>query len=281
VNGETFAVTQDGAPCDPVLTPPGLSHGFNTATGLVSVTLPTGCAWNATTTNSWITIDSGTSGLGSGTVGYTVASNSQFTVRLGIITIAGADFTVSQAGAPCPTTLDLVSATLGHNASTGTVSVAVAGPCAWTTENTNAWVQILSGSGTSTGTVTYAVEPNTNITARAATLIIAGEVFSLTQNGAPCAYALTPTNQNLGPNAVTNSFIVTAQAGCAWTVDNTNSWITIQSGASGNGSGVVTYSLAANPIAVSRTGTISVADQSFAITQDAAACTFAISARTP
>jgi len=280
VNGETFAVTQGGAPCDPVFTPPTASFGFNTATGLVSVALPTGCAWNATTTNSWITINSGASGLGNGSVGYTVASNTQFTVRLGVITIAGANFTLSQASAPCPTTLNPVSATLSHSDSTGTVSVAVAGPCAWTTANTNAWVQILSGSGTSTGSVTYAVGPNTNITARVATLIIAGEIFTLTQNGAPCAYALTPTNQNLGPNAVTNSFAVTAQAGCAWAVDNTNSWITIQSGASGSGSGVVTYSLAANPLAVSRTGTILVAGQGFAITQDAAACTFSISPTT-
>ena len=47
---------------------------------------------------AWITITGGASGTGNGTVGYSVASNTTATSRIGTITIAGQTFTVTQAG---------------------------------------------------------------------------------------------------------------------------------------------------------------------------------------
>ncbi len=54
-----------------------------------------GCAWTAVSNVPWITITSGRSGTGNGTVQYSVASNTGG-VRTGTITIAGQTFTVIQ-----------------------------------------------------------------------------------------------------------------------------------------------------------------------------------------
>ena len=71
---------------------------------------------------------------------------------------------------------------------------------------------------------------------------------------------------------------VTALAGCAWTgVSNNTSWLTVTSGASGSGGGTVAFSAAANSSTSSRSGTLTIAGQSFSVTQPGVACTYAIS----
>jgi hypothetical protein len=64
----------------------------------VNVTSSAGCSWTAVSNASWITILSGASGSGNGTVNYSVAANSGTTSRSGSMTIAGQNFRVTQAG---------------------------------------------------------------------------------------------------------------------------------------------------------------------------------------
>ncbi|MGA2435094.1 MAG: BACON domain-containing protein [Bryobacteraceae bacterium] len=63
-------------------------------TGTVDVTA-SACSWTASSNKSWITITSGASGSGDGTVGFTVAANTG-AERSGSITITGNFFTVEQ-----------------------------------------------------------------------------------------------------------------------------------------------------------------------------------------
>ncbi len=55
------------------------------------------CGWTATSNDPWITITSGASGTGPGSVAYTVAANSGAD-RVGTITAGGQTFTINQAG---------------------------------------------------------------------------------------------------------------------------------------------------------------------------------------
>ncbi len=68
------------------------------------------------------------------------------------------------------------------------------------------------------------------------------------------------------------SIPVTAAAGVNWTANSNASWITVTGGASGSGSGVVSFSVAANTGAA-RSGTIIIAGQAFTITQQSATST--------
>ena len=66
--------------------------------GSVRVTTQTGCEWAAVSAASWMSITSGGTGTGSGTVGYTVATNNAVSSRTAASTIAGHLFTLRQAG---------------------------------------------------------------------------------------------------------------------------------------------------------------------------------------
>jgi hypothetical protein len=64
--------------------------------GSIEVVASTGCAWNAFESSGWIAITAGSSGIGVGTVNYTVSSNTGSSSRTATITVAGISHTVSQ-----------------------------------------------------------------------------------------------------------------------------------------------------------------------------------------
>ncbi len=64
--------------------------------GSINVTAGSGCAWTATRNRSWIAITGGASGIGDGTVTYSVASKTGTDGRTGAITVAGKTFNIRQ-----------------------------------------------------------------------------------------------------------------------------------------------------------------------------------------
>src|SRR4051812_47558598 len=277
----TFAFS---LPCTPTISP--TSSNLTTsaaATGSVAVSVGTGCTWAATSNASWITITSGASGLGNGTVNYSVSANTGTTSRTGTLTVAGNTFTVTQAAAPCTFTISPTSSTLTSAvATTGTVTVTAATGCSWTATSGATWITISAGaSGTGNGTVSYSVGANTGTTSRTGALTIGGQTFNVTQPAAPCTFTIAPTLSNLTASvATTGTVTVTAGTGCGWTATSNAAWLTISAGASGSGNGTVNYSVAANTGTTSRTGTLTVAGQTFTVTQAGAPCTFTISPTT-
>ena len=82
-----------------------------------------------------------------------------------------------------------------------------------------------------------------------------------------CTYSISPTSKHFGSNGGTGSVNVTTQAGCAWTAVSHADWITITGGSPGTGSGIVYYSVSENSSKSSRTGTITIANETFTVTQ--------------
>ncbi len=72
-------------------------------TGSVTVTknlsATAACDWHAVSNDAFITIDSGTPGSGNGTVNFTVAPNTTGTARVGTLTVAGRNVTITQDAA--------------------------------------------------------------------------------------------------------------------------------------------------------------------------------------
>ncbi len=89
--------------CSYTLSATMASFAESGGSGSVNVTTTAGCAWTATSNANWITINSGATGNGNGTVNFTVAANTGL-ARTGMITVAGQTFTVNQAVA-CPTVM--------------------------------------------------------------------------------------------------------------------------------------------------------------------------------
>jgi hypothetical protein len=85
--------------CTYSISPTTVSIGQQGGSGTLKVTTQTGCPWISSSGASWFTITSGNQGTGSGTVSYSVTSNTSSSIRTVASTIAGKLFTVSQASA--------------------------------------------------------------------------------------------------------------------------------------------------------------------------------------
>ena len=98
VAGQTFTITQSSGlfDCKPVISPSATSFPTSGGTGSMSVTAESGCAWEAANNVSWINITSGDTGVGNGTVNYSVAVNTTGSSRKGKITIGNQVFKVKQ-----------------------------------------------------------------------------------------------------------------------------------------------------------------------------------------
>ena len=280
VAGQTFTVTQAGVGCTFTLSSSTLSVAATGGTGSTNVTSAAGCPWSASANDTWITVTSGASGSGNGSAAFSVAANPNASARTGTLTIASQTFTVSQAAAACTITLTPTSQSMVNGGGSGSTNVTAPNGCPWTAaNNAPTWLTITGGAtGNGNGTVTFSALSNPNAQTRSGTLTIGGQIFTVNQAAASCNYVLTPTTQTVGSTGGTGSTGVTALAGCTWTaVSNNTSWLTVTGGASGNGDGTVSFSAAANTLTQQRTGTLTIAGQTFTVNQDAAGCSFSIS----
>jgi hypothetical protein len=169
----------------------------------------------------------------------------------------------------CAPTISPASRSLTtSSAATGTVTVTAATGCTWAAASNTSWITITAGtSGSGNGSVSYSVGANTTTSSRTGTLTIAGKTFTVTQAAAPCTFTISPTSQTIAGTGSSINVTVTTSAGCSWSTTNTASWITVNSGSTGNGSGRVTLTAASNSTSVTRTATLTIAGQSFLVTE--------------
>ena len=137
-----------------------------------------------------------------------------------------------------------------------------------------------TGAGTHNATITLTTNPP-----------IAGAQFTVT--GTSTGGGTTPPGTTPGCNYLvslnpssptridgtrqTGLITIFTGAACDWTASFNDSWITIEAGRSGRGPGAVSYRAEANPDARERTGTMTVAGQTFTFIQGAGApCTYTI-----
>jgi hypothetical protein len=261
------ATTLAGSNCTYSISPTSAAPGANGGSASVSVTAGAGCAWSASSSATWITITSGASGSGNGAVSYYVAANTSASPRSGTMTIAGYTFTVNQAGVSCSYSIWPTSAAAGAAIGGGSVSVTAGAGCGWGASSSAAWITITSGaSGSGSGTVNYSVAANTSATGRTGYLTVAGQTFTVNQAGAACSYSLSASSASVGAGASSGNVSVTAGSGCGWMASSSASWISVTAGSVGNGNGSVSYTVAANT-GSARSGTLSIAGQTFTVNQ--------------
>ena len=280
IGGTTFTLNQAGvsaaAPAPPAsptctltLQPVSTSTSAAGGTGVVSITTAAGCGWTAASGAPWLTITTTPGGSGSGSFGYTVAANTSTTARIGSITAGSATFTVNQAGTSgttCTVTINPTRQSVAATATIASTAVSVASGCAWTATSNATWLTITSGlSGTGNGSVALNVAANTG-PARTGTLTIGGLTFTVDQAG-PCLYSIDPSSRSFDKDGGTGSVVVTAPAGCAWAAASNAGFITITAGQSGTGNGTVTYTVASYNGNGTRNGTMTIAGQTFSVSQ--------------
>jgi hypothetical protein len=277
IAGQTFTVSQAALTCSYTITPATFSVGAGGGSGSTNVTTPPVCGWTIFSTEPWLTFSGGASRIGSGTVNFTVAANPAGVSREAVLSIEGQSFTVTQEGAPCQYSISPSSQTIGSGGGPGApVNVSATPGCDWIAESNDSFITVTNGSGTGNGIATFSVAANTSVNQRQGTLTIAGQTFTVTQQGITCSFSISPASQNVAAGGGNGSTNVTAPAGCAWTAASNIGFITVTGGSSGNGNGQVTFSVAANGTLSTRQGTLTIAGQTFTVTQAAATCTYSI-----
>jgi uncharacterized protein (TIGR03437 family) len=279
VNGGlgTFTVIQAAQTCTYSLQPQTDTIGGSGGSGSFSLLTNAACSWTATASDPWVTITSNSSGAGNGNIAYTVAPNPTNGTRTATIAVGTATFTITETAA-CSFTLSPAFSTILEKATTGSLSVtANSNSCARTAASDVSWMTISSGaSGTGNGTVGYSIQANTTPTSRTGHINILDSssnvlaTFTVTQNGATCAYALVPTSKNYPSSGGSGTFSLTTT--CSWTVTVSDPWIVFTSSASGTGNFTFSYSVGSNPTALKRNGSIAVGTNLFYISQDGATC---------
>lgn len=284
IAGRTFTITQAGGTqaCSYSLAPPAQSVGAAGGDTSVSVTAPGGCGWAASSQAAWITVTSGATGSGDGTVSLAIAANSG-AERTGTVTIGGQVFTVTQAAGSetCSYRLSSQGQSMGAGGGPASVNVTAPGGCHWTAASQAAWITVTAGAdGSGDGMVNLSVAANPG-GERTGTVTIGGQAFTVSQAAAPpepCAYSLSSPGQSMAAAGGAASVNVTARGGCDWSAASQVAWITVTAGASGSGNGTVGLSVVANA-GGERTGSVAIAGQVFTVTQAAAAlaCTYTVS----
>jgi hypothetical protein len=278
IGGQVVTVNQAGAGCTYSLSSAGTSMPSSGGPTSVNVTTPGGCAWTVDPGPSWVTVVSGGSGIGPGTVNLSIAANSTTVARSAGVLIGGQTYLVTQAGVPCSFSLSASSTVQPSAGGSGVVEITASGAgCPWVASSNAAWLTLSAASGSGSGSITFTAVANPNPGARSGTLTVAGQNIVVNQSGITCSYALRSPSALVpsggGPSAVG----VIAAAGCAWTaVSNAPSWINVTGGASSSGTANVDFRVAPNPAGVERTGTLTIAGLTFPVTQAATPCTITL-----
>jgi uncharacterized repeat protein (TIGR03803 family) len=289
--GTVFAITLPGGGgtnCLYSINPTNAVFGASGGSDSVSVTESNGCDWTAVSNDSFITITSGTNGTGNGTVNYSVAANTSTNDLTGTMTIAGQTFTVTESGTTssggCTYTLSATNAALAAAGGSDSVTVITSNGCAWTAaSNDPSFITIASGSsGSGNGTVHYTVAANTNSSEQVGTMTIAGQTFTVTESGTTssggCTFTLSATTVTLPAKGGAKNVKVKAKGtSCLWTAVSNDDFITIIAGASSSGNGTVDYSVSGNTSTTARSGTITIAGETFTVNQAAGGCTYKLS----
>ena len=279
IGGQTFSVNQAAAACTFALVPASQSVPAAGGTGSTSVTTLAGCAWTGVSNNTpWLTVTSGASGTGGGTVAFNATANPNTSPRTGTLTIGGQTFSVNQAAAACTFSVSPASVAVASSLSSGSATVTSPTGCAWTgISNSTGWLSVTSGaSGTGNGSVVFSATANGNATQRVGTLTVAGQTVTVTQAGVGCTFSTSSNSLSVTAAGGAGSTNVTSPSGCPWSATTNDSWITVTSGGSGSGNGSAGFNVAANPNASPRTGTLTIASQTFTVSQAAAACTITL-----
>ncbi len=110
------------------------------------------------------------------------------------LTPGGYDFSANQDAimgiypkVNCSYAISPTSRSFSAAAASATVSVSAPGGCIWTATESVDWLTITSGSsGSGNGAVNYSVSENPDPTSRSAVITIAGEIYTVTQEGVVC-----------------------------------------------------------------------------------------------
>ncbi|MBS1794652.1 MAG: VCBS repeat-containing protein [Acidobacteria bacterium] len=187
--GWSLDIQSSVSACLFTLSPTAQAFPVAGGSGGFQINIPAGCGWTASTTNSFITIDSPASGINSAAVSLTVAPNTGG-ARTGLVTVSdGINQRTFQAqqGSGCPTSLAQTNLNYAAAGGGGNVPVTAGAGCSWQAVSNAAWVVVTSAQQTGSGALLFNVLPNPSRSARSTSVTVGARTLNVNQAGATAA----------------------------------------------------------------------------------------------
>jgi hypothetical protein len=262
-------------PCTYSLNPSGATIPAAGGTGSFAISTGVGCAWSTGASDPSVTITSATSGSANATINYSVIPNATNTSINSTITVAGQTYSITQfAAASC--SFGIVPSTINATSSGGTAQIGINASdasCSWTASG----LGVSAANGTGTGQVTVTIPAKTTAGAQLLNATIAGQTLTVNQTGADCTVSLSATSASILSGGTTSGSVnITTPAGCSYSTVPGPSWVSVTSGASGTGPGMLTYSVDPNSTTVARSGALTIGGVNFTVTEQPLACSLTL-----
>jgi all-beta uncharacterized protein len=281
-SSSTSVTSPSGSACSVSAKAAQSTIGAGGGTGAINVDTARECQWSATADVPWLSVMSGGTGQGAGSLTFSAAPNASTSARSGGISVNGQRVPISQDAAVCDYTVTPATMTSGSAGGDVQVTVTTQAFCTWTIVPRSSWITAPSANGTGSADLTLHVATNTGA-GRSGTVDIAGHSISIAQDAAAqgCTFAINPASLLAPSEGQSVNVTIAAPGNCAWSAVSDLPWITFAGPSRGSGNGAVTVVVAANT-GTSRLATITIAGQAFAVTQAASPlpgpqCTFAAS----
>jgi Putative binding domain, N-terminal/Viral BACON domain len=262
IAGQTMTINQASG-CAVSVNPTSVSVGAGASTNTIQVTSVAGCTWAATSGATWIVIGE-SSGSGNGQVPFSVAANSG-PARQSTLSIGGQTVTVMQA-AGCTYTVTPPSQDVAAAGGTATASISTTAGCPWSAASSADWITVGTASGNGPAQVPLTVAPN-NSPPRTGTVTVASIVLTINQ-ASSCEWTFLPPDTTLPASGGNGNILVIVTGACTWTAASDVDWITITSGSTGIGNGLVQFVAAPNN-GPARSGTITIGGRRYQVTEAA------------
>jgi hypothetical protein len=246
---------------------------------IMAVTAPSGCNWIALSDQPWMTVTSASAGAGSGAVFYSVQPNPS-PARTATLSIGGTPISVSQPnGCVYSLSTNLLRIAPSGGTFTELLELSTGSGCLYTISNVPAWMSIF-GESPDGGSTSLGLQFSSNVGAppRSALMTIAGLPFAVDQGGAAdCLFSIHPNSIASPPSGSSGSFTVGTASECYWAAASDSAWLQATSlesslGANsivGAGDGTVYFSATGNATNSPRSGTLTIGNKTFTVTQSA------------
>jgi hypothetical protein len=159
----------------------------------------------------------------------------------------------------------------------GLIIVSAPLTCGWAAVSHAPWITITAGAaGTGNANVSYAVAANTVMSPRTGTISVGGRTYTVNQAAASCSYSFAPGSQAVAHDGGNYAVDVTTLSGCSWTATSNVPWITVSNPGSHNGNATVSYTVAPNAGSFTRSGSLTIGNRLFSISQSSSSCSVAV-----
>jgi hypothetical protein len=283
------AIVQAGASPDVCMysvSPASVSLVSAAATGHVTITTASQCAWEATSTASWLSVISESSGVGPADIDFRAEANRREYARTATIIVGDQQVAVTQAGEEQPFACDysVVPVTFSPCMASGTIvtRIVTGDRCSWTVVSDVPWLTLLPGiSGIGSTDIRAAFSANYGLPRLGRLLIrwptaTAGQNVQVQQAG--CRYGVSRSDIEMAAAGGSASFDVVQQSDptecggatqdrCVWSATSDVDWIEVTTSMPRTGDNPVSFAVRANASGKTRTGHITVQDQQVVVVQ--------------